>query len=425
MTAPPLRTDEAFARSLDDADPLRHFRDEFLVPAGPEGQPVHYFAGNSLGLEPRRAREVVLRELEEWGKRAVDGHLEAETPWYTYHESVRGPLARLVGAREPEVVAMNGLTVNLHLLFVSFYRPTRERYKIVIENPVFPSDLYAVKTQIRHHGLDPDDALIQIGPRPGEHVVREEDLETALAREGGKVALLWIGGVNFLTGQRFDLGRLSRAAHEAGALAGFDLAHAAGNVPLHLHDEDVDFAVWCSYKYLNAGPGATAGAYLHERHAGNTALPRFGGWWGNDPATRFRMQLEPEFAPVPSADAWQLSNPPVLALAPLRASLQLFEEAGMEALRAKSEQLTGYLEYLLGAEGPERVHIRTPREPERRGCQLSLEIEGDARGVQHELAGRGIVCDFREPNVVRAAPVPLYNTFYDVWTLARVLNGAG
>jgi kynureninase len=425
MTAPAFRTDEAFARSLDEADPLRRFRDEFLVPGSDAGNPVHYFAGNSLGLEPRRVREVVLQELEEWGTRAVDGHLEAATPWYTYHESVRGPLARLVGAREPEVVAMNGLTVNLHLLMVSFYRPTRERYRIVIEDPVFPSDLYAVKTQIRHHGLDPEDALVQVGPRPGEHLVREEDLEAALAREGGTVALLWIGGVNFLTGQRFDLARLSRAAHEVGALAGFDLAHAVGNVPLRLHDEDVDFAVWCSYKYLNAGPGATAGAYVHERHAGNTALPRFGGWWGNDPATRFRMQLEPEFVPVPSADAWQLSNPPVLALAPLRASLQIFEEAGMDALRAKSERLTGYLEFLLATEGKEKVRIGTPSQPPRRGCQLSLEIDGDARGVQRELAARGIVCDFREPNVVRAAPVPLYNTFHDVWTLARVLNRKG
>jgi len=423
MSAPSFRPDEAFARELDEADPLRRFRNEFLFPKGEGGEPVRYFAGNSLGLEPRRARGAILHELEEWGSRGVDGHLEAATPWYTYHENVRGPLARLVGAHEPEVVAMNGLTVNLHLLLVSFYRPTAERYKIVIEDPVFPSDLYAVKTQIRHHGLDPADALVQVRPSPGKATVDEDDLEAVLVREGERVALLWIGGVNFLTGRRYDLGRLTRAAHGVGALAGFDLAHAAGNVPLGLHDDDVDFAVWCSYKYLNAGPGATAGAYVHERHARNTELPRFGGWWGNDPATRFRMQLEPEFVPVPSADAWQLSNPPVLALAPLRASLELFEEAGMDALRAKSERLTGYLEFLLTKGGSGSVRIVTPGAPEQRGCQLSLTIEEDARGVQRALAEKGLVCDFREPNVVRAAPTPLYNTFHDVWTLARVLNG--
>jgi kynureninase len=414
-----FRPDESFARDLDEKDPLREYRAAFLIPTGRDGKPARYFCGNSLGLQPLEARRFVEQELREWATRAVAGHFQAETPWYTYQEVLRGPVSRLVGALEHEVVLMNTLTVNLHLLMVTFYRPTPRRFKILVEDPIFPSDLYAVNTQIRHHGLDPAQALIQVSPPRGETLVRAEDIEAVLEREGDRVALVLLGGVNFLTGQLFDLERITRTAHAVGAVAGFDLAHAAGNVPLRLHDWDVDFAAWCSYKYLNGGPGAMAGAFVHERHASDTSLPRFGGWWGNDDRTRFRM--EPEFVPVATADGWQLSTPSILSLAPLRASLELFDRAGMEPLRAKSVELTSYLEYLLTVEGTDRVRISTPREPARRGCQLSLEIE-DARRVQEALEEERIICDFREPNVVRAAPAPLYNTYHEVWTLAQTLN---
>jgi kynureninase len=318
---------------------------------------------------------------------------------------------------------MNSLTVNLHLFLVSFYRPTDRRFRILTEDPMFPSDLYAVKSQIRHHGRDPDRALIQVAPREGETAVRTEDIEAVLDREGGSIALVLLGGVNFYSGQWFDIPRITRAAHAAGCRAGFDLAHAAGNVPLSLHDWNVDFAVWCSYKYLNGGPGAPGGGYVHERHARDAGRERFAGWWGNDPATRFRLHLESEFVPVPTVDGWQLSNPPVLSMAPLRASLELFDRAGMGALREKSERLTGYLEYLLKTAASGRIKIITPADPAARGCQLSLCVREGARGVQEQLARRGVVCDFREPDVLRVAPVPMYTTYHDVWTLASALAG--
>ncbi len=413
------------ARALDGTDPLRQFRDEFLFPAGPDGKPVRYFCGNSLGLQPRGVRAAVEQELDDWATHGVEGHFQAKHPWYRYHEAFRAPLSRLVGAGEHEVVLMNSLTTNLHLLWISFYRPTQQRYRIVMEHPVFPSDLYAAQTQIRYHGFDPKDALIQVGPRDGESLVREEDLIEVLEREGDSVALLWMAGVSFYTGQRFPMARLTEAAHEVGAYAGFDLAHAAGNVPLRLHDDEVDFAVWCSYKYLNGGPGAMGGAFVHERHATDTRLPRFGGWWGNDPDTRFRMHLESTFQPVPTADAWQLSNPSILSMAPVRASLELFDRAGVENLRTKSVQLTGYLERLLRARCADRVEIVTPSEPEARGCQLSLRFPQGAGHVQAELQSRGIICDYRKPDMLRAAPVPLYNAFEDVWHLVDGIVQAG
>jgi len=412
---------EAHARELDAHDDLARYREAFAFPAGPSGAPVAYFCGNSLGLMPRRAPERVQAELDAWAARAVEAHHVGDHPWYRYHEPFRAPLARLVGAHEDEVVLMNGLTVNLHLLMVSFYRPTGTRYKVVMERPAFPSDMYAIQTQVARHGFDPDDAVTAVGARPGEDRIRHDDLERAIAEAGESLALVLVGAVNFFTGQRFELARLARAAHAVGAYAGFDLAHAAGNVPLALHDDEVDFAVWCSYKYLNGGPGAPAGAFVHRRHAANTALPRFGGWWGNDPDTRFRMHLEDTFVPVASADAWQLSNPPILAMAPLQASLDLFDAAGMEALREKSVRLTRYLEDLLRARCGENVHIVTPGDPAGRGCQLSLQLRAGARGIQPALAARGVICDFREPDVLRAAPVPLYNTFHDAWILADVL----
>jgi kynureninase len=426
----PLPTDEAFARKQDTLDPLRGLRTEFVYPLRENGDPVAYFCGNSLGLMPRRAAVYVESELGAWGLSAVAGHHPAEghpkppehLPWYRYHECLRAPLARLAGAKELEVVTMNSLTVNLHLLMATFFRPDADRYKVLVEDPIFPSDLFAMKTQLRHHGLDPRTSLISVGPREGEAAVREDDLEAAILRNGKQLALVLLGGVNFLTGQRFDLKRITRAAHGVGARAGFDLAHSMGNVPLALHDWDVDFAVWCSYKYLNAGPGAPGGAFVHERHAKNTGLPRLAGWWGNDPATRFRMQLEPEFQAVPSADGWQLSNPPILSMAPLRASLELFDRVGMEALRAKQLAVTDYLRRLLEAELGSKLAIMTPADPESHGAQLSLRLKDGASRLERELARHGVVGDFREPDVIRAAAVPFTTGYHDAWTLVQVLR---
>ena len=426
----PLPTDETFARKQDASDPLRGLRTEFVFPVRESGDPVAYFCGNSLGLMPRRASVYVEAELGAWGQSAVAGHHPPEgppkppehLPWYRYHECLRAPLARLAGAHETEVVAMNSLTVNLHLLMATFFRPSAERYTILIEDPIFPSDLYAVKTQIRHHGLDPQAALVRVSPRTNEVLLREDDLEAAIEREGGRLALVLLGGVNFLTGQRFDLKRIARAAHRVGAIAGFDLAHSMGNVPLALHDWDVDFAVWCSYKYLNSGPGAPGGAFVHDRHAKDVSLTRLGGWWGNDPATRFRMQLEPDFHPVPTADGWQLSNPPILSMAPLRASLELFDRAGMDALRAKQLAVTGYLRRLLEAQLGTKLEIMTPVEPESHGAQLSLRLKENASRLERELARHGVVGDFREPDVIRVAAVPFTTGYHDAWMLVQVLR---
>src|ERR1700682_4165336 len=340
-------TDEDFAHQLDAEDPLRRFRERFHLPLGADGTPVIYLAGNSLGLMPKAARQIVEQELDDWAKLAVDAHLDGAAPWYSYHETLREPTARLIGAQPNEVICMNSLTVNLHLMMATFYRPTKTRFKILMEDPAFPSDTYAVKTQIVHHGLDPKEALVLAQPREGEFTVRTEDIVDLIEKQADQIALVLIAGINFFTGQLFDIEKITAAAQKRGITVGVDLAHAIGNVPLALHDWNVDFAVWCSYKYLNAGPGAVAGAFVHERHATNTKLPRLAGWFGNDPNTRFRLHLEPEFIPVPSADGWQISNPPIFSMAPLRASLSIFDEAGMEQLRAKSIKLTGYLQFLL------------------------------------------------------------------------------
>ncbi|MCA9739888.1 MAG: kynureninase [Gemmatimonadota bacterium] len=413
--------EERRARALDAADPLARFRSRFHVPLHEDGQPVAYFCGNSLGLQPVGVQADVVAELEDWQTLAVRAHLEGRDPWYPYHRQFREPMARLVGARPEEVVLMNGLTVNLHLMMVSFYRPEGTRRRILMEDAAFSSDRYAVETQLRVHGVDPADGLIAVPATDGA-CLDEAEIERRIEDAGDTLALVLLGGVNFLTGQRLDLARIARAAHAVGARVGFDLAHAAGNVPLSLHDDGADFAVWCTYKYLNAGPGAVAGCFVHERHAHDRALPRFGGWWGYDPDTRFQLHLRPDFVPVASADGWQLSNPPILALAPLKASLALFDEAGLPALRAKSVALTGYLESLLDTLPAGRFRVLTPRDPERRGAQLSLQVEGGgARALEHRLMAQGIVCDAREPDVLRASPAPLYNTFQDVWRLAAAL----
>jgi kynureninase len=420
-----FRRDESFAMEMDAADPLREYREQFLIPKRASGEPVIYFCGNSLGLQPTKAREYVQQELNDWARLAVDAHFEGKTPWYSYHEVFGEAGARLVGARPGEVVMMNSLTVNLHLMMVTFYQPTTERYKILIEDPAFPSDLYAVKSHLRTRGLDPDKALLVAKPRSGEHCIRTEDLETLLEREGRSIALVMLGGVNFLTGQAFDIARITEVGHRHGCIVGWDLAHAAGNLALRLHDWNVDFAAWCSYKYLNSGPGAVAGCFVHERHGKNPRndLPRFAGWWGNDPQTRFKMHLIPEFVPREGADGWQVSNPPILSMAPLRASLELFDAAGMNALRAKSLRLTSYLRHLLEAQADGgRWQIITPQDPEAHGCQLSILVNDQPRQKFKQLEEAGVVCDFREPNVIRVAPVPLYNTFHEVWRFAQLMG---
>jgi kynureninase len=414
--------DASFARRLDADDPLASFRDQFLLPPQPDGTPQVYLCGHSLGLQPAGARALVEQELDDWARLGVEGHFSGTTPWYSYHETLRDAGARLVGARPHEVVYMNSLTVNLHLLMATFYRPRGERRCILIDEPAFPSDLYAMQSQVRHHDLDPAECLLKLGPRPGEHLIRLEDVEELLERRGAEIAVVLWSGVNFFTGQLFDLPRLVAAAHRQGCVVGLDLAHAAGNVPLALHDWGVDFAAWCSYKYLNSGPGAVAGCFVHERHDRDRSLPRLAGWWGNDPATRFRMQLLPDFVPQEGADGWQLSNPPILAMAPVRASLALFDAAGVAALRAKSERLAAYLFELLDRLPAGKFEVLTPRDPGQRGCQVSLLVHDRPRERVRELEVAGVVCDFREPNVVRAAAVPLYNTFADVWAFADALG---
>ena len=414
--------DEQFALQLDSEDPLRHFRQKFHLPLGKDDRPLIYFAGNSLGLMPKAARAIVDEELDNWAKLGVDAHHGTDTPWYTYHEALREPTARLVGAKPLEVICMNSLTVNLHLMMATFYRPTKSHFKILMEDPAFPSDTYAIKTQIAHHGLDPNDALILARPRKGEVTIRTEDIVDLIEKHADQLAVVMLAGVNFFTGQLFDIEKITAATQKRDIVVGFDLAHAAGNVPLSLHDWNVDFAVWCSYKYLNAGPGAVAGVFVHERHATNTKLPRLAGWFGNDPNTRFRLHLEPEFIPVASADGWQISNPPIFAMAPLRASLALFDDAGgMQSLRAKSIRLTSYLEFLLTDIGSKKFTLITPRNPEERGCQLSILAHQHPKELLKELEGAGVKCDFREPNVIRVAPTPLYNTFHEVWRFARLL----
>ncbi len=416
-------SDEQFAKQLDAEDPLGHLREKFHLPLGNDGKPVIYFAGNSLGLMPKAARQIVDQELDNWEKLGVDAHHATGTPWYSYHEQLREPMARLVGAKPIEVVCMNSLTVNLHLMMATFYRPTKSRFKILMDDPAFPSDTYAIKTQIIHHGLDPRDSLVLARSRKSEIAVRTDDIVDLIEKHKDQLAVVMIGGVNFFTGQLFDIKTITAAAQKHGIIVGFDLAHAIGNVPLALHDWNVDFAAWCSYKYLNAGPGAVAGAFVHERHATNTKLPRFAGWFGNDPNTRFRLHLESEFIPVPSADGWQISNPPIFSMAPLRASLAIFDQAGgMKPLRAKSMKLTGYLQFLLQHAGSKKFTVITPSEPNERGCQLSILAHEHPKESFKKLQAADVKCDFREPNVIRAAPTPLYNTFHEVWRFAQILN---
>ncbi len=423
VTAAHFRSDEAGACALDRIDRLAELRARFAVPPAPGGGESIYLCGNSLGLMPRATGPLVAEMLEDWSRLGVEGHLHARAPWYSYHELFRDTGARLVGALPGEVVMMNSLTVNLHLMLVSFFRPHGRRTKILIEDGAFPSDTYAVKTHLASRGLDWREHLVLARPRPGEHTWRTEDILDLIRRHGDELAVVLLSGVHFLSGQAFDIARITAVTQEVGAVSGWDLAHAAGNLPLRLHDWNVDFACWCSYKYLNAGPGAIAGAFVHERHGANAALPRYAGWWGNDPATRFQMQLIPDFVPRVGADGWQCSNPPILAMVPLRASLAIFDEVGMPALREKSRVLTGYLLWLLRELSPRggAWEVITPHEVESRGCQLSILVHDRPRERFAALSARGVICDFREPNVIRVAPTPLYNSFLDVHRFATIL----
>lgn len=412
-----------FAKALDVADPLAGFRDRFAFPQPRHRDQVTYLVGNSLGLQPHAARELVIEELDDWARLGVRGHFETKRPWAPFHEFLTAPMARLVGALPAEVVVMNGLTVNLHLLMISFYRPTPQRHKILIEDHAFPSDHFAVESQIRLHGFDPDASLVTLQPRADEETLRAEDIATAITELGSELALVLMPGVQYYTGQVMPMADLVIAAHAVGAVAGLDLAHAVGNVKLELHDWGADFAVWCTYKYLNSGPGATAGAFVHERHLADPDIVRLHGWWGHDKATRFEMNNE--FQPIPTAEAWQLSNAPVFSMAPIIASLEVFEDAGgIEPLRAKAVQMFQYLDYLLDAHLAGKIQSITPRDVDQRGCQVSLKVIApavDGSEVYQRLQEADVECDWRHPNVIRIAPVPLYNSFEDIHRFVSIL----
>jgi len=410
-----------YAKKLDREDPLRSFRKKFLVPQI-NGKHTMYFIGNSLGLQPKSTKKFIEEELTDWARLGGEGHTHARRPWLYYHKLSKKALAEITGAKPSEVVAMNQLTVNLHLMLVSFYRPTPKRFKIITEAGAFPSDQYAFESHIKFHDFNPEEALIELKPREGEHILRTDDILNSIRENASSVALVIFGGVQYYTGQFFDLAKITAAGHEAGAVVGFDLAHAIGNTPLRLHKDEVDFAVWCSYKYLNAGPGGLAGAFVHEKHGSNFSLPRFAGWWGHDEKERFEMKKE--FKPMQGVDGWQLSNVPVFQGAALLSSLMIFQEAGMNAIRKKSILLTGFLQFLFDQIDPDQqfFQIITPRNKNERGCQLSLFIKSDAKAIFKKLEKNGIVADYRSPDVIRIAPVPLYNTFEEVYHFATIFS---
>lgn len=413
-----------FAQEMDQQDSLKSYRDRFLFPTFTE-KPVRYFTGNSLGLQPKTVREKVNQELDDWAKWGVEGHFHGTNPWYKYHEFLTEASAKIVGAKSKEVVVTHSLTTNLHLLMVSFYRPVGKRTKIICEAKAFPSDLYALESQVRFHGLNPDEHLVAMNPREGEYTLRNEDILAKIAEVGDELALVMFGGVNYYTGQLLDMESITKAGHAVGSVVGFDLAHAAGNVILKLHDWQVDFAAWCSYKYLNSSPGGVSGMFVHEKHANKPELPRFAGWWGYNKETRFKM--EPGFVPMEGAEGWQLSNAPVLGMAAHWASLEIFDEVGMEKLRAKSDELTAYLEFLLDGISEKygekcNLEIITPRSLKDRGAQLSILLHGQGKELFNFISDEGVVADWREPNVIRVAPAPLYNSFEDVWYLANSIE---
>lgn len=416
----------SFAQKMDQNDPLKSFRERFLMPNFHE-KPVRYFTGNSLGLQPKQTKEYIQEELDAWAKYGVEGHFLAKKPWFSYHENLTNKVAAIVGAKPLEVVVTHSLTTNLHLLMVSFFRPEGKRRKLLCEAKAFPSDQYALETQVKFHGLNIEEDLIEISPREGEHLIREEDILSKIEEVGDELALVMIGGVNYYTGQLFDMKKITEAAHKVGAIAGFDLAHAAGNINLELHDWGMDFAAWCSYKYLNSSPGGVSGIFVHERHANRPELPRFAGWWGHDKEDRFLM--EPGFKPMHGAEGWQLSNAPVIGMAAHNASLDIFMEAGMDRIGEKRDVLTAYLEYIIDditERNKEkcRFEIITPRDKTKRGAQLSILAHGQGKALFDQLSDEGVVADWREPNVIRVAPAPLYNTFEDVYYFGQILEAS-
>jgi len=416
--------DRSFAQLLDDSDPLQSYREKFHIPQQTTGEDYIYLCGNSLGLQPKATEQHLLQELTDWKNLGVEGHFHAKHPWMPYHEFLTEAMARVVGAKPIEVVVMNTLTVNLHLMMVSFYRPTATRCKVIIEADAFPSDKYAVESQIRFHGLDPATCLIELAPRPGEVCLRSEDIQQTINETGQALALVLLGNTNYYTGQYFDMKQITAWGHGVGAFVGFDCAHGAGNVELNLHDSGCDFAVWCNYKYLNAGPGSVGGVFVHERHAHSKNMPRFEGWWGHRKDTRFKMR--DAFEPTPGVEAWQLSNPPILSMVAVWSSLRIYDEVGMPALRNKAVKLTGYLEELVLSLGDDIISIVTPNDPSQRGCQLSIQVKNSNRRLFDQLTDLGVIADWREPDVIRVAPVPLYNSYDDVWrfynSLKTVLN---
>ncbi|MGZ5285910.1 MAG: kynureninase [Flavisolibacter sp.] len=414
---------QAFARQMDIDDPLKIYREQFHIPLH-EGKEVIYFTGNSLGLQPKTVKAYVNQELDDWARLGVEGHFHAKNPWFTYHELFTDKIARLVGALPHEVVVMNQLTVNLHLLMTSFYRPDAERFKIICEAKAFPSDQYAMESQVRLHGFDPATAIVEVLPRAGEQNIRTEDIIAAIERNGSSTALILFSGVNYYTGQVFDMQAIAAAAKKVGAYAGFDLAHAAGNILLNLHQWNVDFACWCSYKYLNSGPGGVSGIFIHEKNAMDRSLPRMAGWWGYEKDKRFLMQ--PGFIPIAGAEGWQLSNAPILSMAAHLAALDLFDEAGMEKLVAKSRKLSAFLFFILGSINAQQekkmIEIITPSNEEERGCQVSMHMLSNGKNVFNELTRQGVIADWREPDVIRVAPVPFYNTFEEVWRFGNIIE---
>ena len=410
----------SFAKNMDEQDPLKNYRERFHLPLRENGEPFIYLCGNSLGLQPKSTKEALNQELEDWANYGVEGHFHAKRPWMPYHEFLTDAMARVVGAKPHEVVVMNTLSVNLHLMMVSFYQPSPERHKILIEFDAFPSDKYAVASQIRFHGYDPAESLIELKARPGEELIRPEDIERVIEEEGDSIALIMLGNTNYYTGQFFDMKTITKLGHDKGCKVGFDCAHGAGNRPLDLHDSGCDFAVWCTYKYLNSGPGSLGGCFVHERHRTNKQLPRFAGWWGHNKETRFGMR--DAFDPIPTVEAWQLSNPPILSMAAIWASLQIFDEVGMDRLRKKSLLLTGYMEYLVHELSSERIRIITPANPADRGCQLSIQVKNADKALFDLITKDGVIADWREPDVIRVAPIPLYNSFEDVYQFVQILK---
>jgi kynureninase len=414
-----MDTSLSYAQEQDAKDPLKGFRDQFHIPLH-EGETCVYLCGNSLGLQPKRTAAYLQQELDDWAKYGVEGHFHAQHPWMPYHEFLTESMATIVGGLPHEVVVMNSLTVNLHLLMVSFYRPQGNRNKILIDYSPFPSDRYAVDSQVKFHGLDPKDCIIELQPEEGTEIVDTENILRIIKEHGDEIALVMIGGVNYYTGQYYDVERITKAGHAQGCLVGFDMAHGAGNVPLQLHDHGPDFAVWCTYKYLNSGPGSLAGAFVHERHAESFDLPRFAGWWGHDKDARFLM--DNQFVPMRGVEGWQLSNPPILSMAAIRASLDVFMEAGFKNLVAKSRILTQYMEFLIDQLDTDRIRIITPKDLDQRGCQLSIQVKDANKEIFTAISEKGVIADWREPDVIRIATAPLYNNHEDVWRFVDILK---